>query len=298
MLTEENQQNLHSREPQGFCASKILHCDTLNSGMTHLQIAERTKAICLLELWKWENQEKAYFVLEKQKDLCFLNLQVCVGQWATVQKNETRTEWNRKNRVPKMFLPGPPAPCSPLGSLPHLCWHQGFCLWFLRLSFIPSLQSLAHTTPSRQYPSHSEASMMNTFFSKFNTKNCFNDLSPSWKGLSHQIMLTCSKGINHSFCFLRIYYHLEVCVAYGDDYTCTEWMNDWWLYCQPFPILCSPRRDVNASPGKGHSQDHGCGEHSAPELLATNRFFWRELQRGRQDRPGTQKPASHLLPIP
>lgn len=48
--------------------------------MTHLQVAERTKEIYLPELWKWENRGKAYFVLEKLKDLGFLNLQVCVGQ--------------------------------------------------------------------------------------------------------------------------------------------------------------------------------------------------------------------------
>lgn len=95
-----------------------------------------------------------------------------------------------------------------------------------------------------------------------------------------KIMLTCSKGINHSFCFLESTTTWKYALAYGDDYTHTEWMNDWWLYCQPFPIWCSPKRDVNASPGKGRSQDHGCGEHSAPSCWPQIGSSWRELQGG------------------
>lgn len=282
--TEVNQQNLllpswtlHSREPQDFCASKILHCDTLTQGRHTSKLQKEQKKYIFQSYGNGRSKEKLTLLGSSKRTYASW---ICRVVLVSEPQFRRMKHTPRNHRVPKMFLPGPPVPCCPLGSLPHLCWHQGFCLWFLHLSFLPSLQSLAHTTPSRQYPSHSEASVMNKFFSKFNTKNCFNDLNPSWTGLSCQITLTCSKGINHSFCFLRIYYHLEVCLAYGDDYTRSEWMNDWWLYCQPFPIWCSPRRDVNAPPGKGHSQDHGCGEHSAPELMATNRFFWRELQRG------------------
>lgn len=89
-------------------------------------------------------------------------------------------------------------------------------LFLFSIQVLPSLQGLAHVIHSRRYPTHSEAPIMNNSFPKLkNNKNCFNDLSPLWAGLSCQVTLKFSQGINHVFCFLRIYYPLETCGTYG-----------------------------------------------------------------------------------
>lgn len=144
--------------------------------------------------------------------------------------------------------------------------------------------------PSWQNPTQSVASLMTNSFPKLNnTKNGFNNLTLSCAGFYCQITLMFSLESSTTW----------KCVGHmGDNQTA---LNEWMIDCsfsRHFFIWCSPRRDVNAPLWKGHSPPQWQSRAPHPRAIAHDSVLLRETSKGRQDRPGTQKPASHLLLMP